>query len=404
MSLRAGARSLLTCCGLLSLTACVTPTEEPSGAGVMSGAGTQAGVEVGGVTGEAGETDGGRVAGVEGGSLPMGGEPLSWELPPTLSVATYNVQNLFDLIDDPEHIEGEYTPSPGLWNEAAYEARLNALARVVVDINADLLVLQEVESEAVLSDLAARVSAQGGKNYEHLNVVNSQDPRGISLAALSVYPLDRALGRPINANFQCANGLTLDGNRPEARPIYEVSLWGVGEEAAITLLVNHWKSKAADPEPCAVSDHHKRAGEQISGLLEAWLESTPRRAVLVLGDFNAWETEASLVDALGASPSREALRFAHDLYNAWGELGVGEPGVTNNATNSSYYFDGAWRRLDHIMLTRPMLNGSAAWQLERFEQVRPAFVMRDGRPYRWDIEARQGFSDHFPIKVTLRSR
>jgi len=83
---------------------------------------------------------------------------------------------------------------------------------------------------------------------------------------------------------------------------------------------------------------------------------------------------------------------------------VGQAGVSDNATNSTYYYNNAWRRLDHITLTQGMIDGRSPWQLERFEQVRPAFIMRDGRPYRWDLYAREGFSDHFPIKVTLRRR
>ena len=378
---------------------CVDTDETPP---LMPEAGIEAGDQGAAPVAGAAMTGGVMTGGVmTGGAMTGGASPDLSGLPERLSVASYNVQNLFDLVDDPEREEYEYTPG-GDWNQSAYNARVDNIARVVAEIDADVLVLQEVESELALNALAEAVNELGGPEYPHRAVSSTQDIRGIRLAVLSRFPFDRAIGRPINASHRCGNGLELDGGRPEARPIYEVSLWGVGDEALLTLLVNHWKSKAADPEPCAVSDHHKRAGGQIRGLLEAWLDERAERSVVVLGDFNAFETEASLRDALGAVTQRDALRFPPDLYNLWAELGVGEAGVTDNATNSSYYYDSQWRRLDHIMLTQPMIDGRGLWQLEAFEQVRPAFVMRDGRPYRWDLERQEGYSDHFPIKVSLR--
>jgi predicted extracellular nuclease len=177
----------------------------------------------------------------------------------------------------------------------------------------------------------------------------------------------------------------------------------VGEEAALTLLVNHWKSKASPGVPCAVEEHHRRGASQLRGLVSEWLAARPERAVVVLGDFNATESESALVDVLGSEVRRDALRFAEDLYNLWGELGVGA-GATDNATNSSYFYDGRWRRLDHIMVTRPMVEGRGWWAVESFEQVRPPFVMSGGRPFSWSLERREGFSDHFPLKVTLVAR
>jgi len=397
---RLGAELLapLLCLGSL-LTACVDTSEpdtrvEQAG---QSAGDAQGGVSSGGSS-VAGEQGGGELGGASG------GEDLDLSaLPAQLTVATYNVQNLFDLVDDPEREEYEYTPG-GSWTQSAFEARVQQLAQVIQEIDADILTLQEVESEVALESLAERLRSQGGPDYPHLAVSGTNDLRGIRLAVMSKLPFDRAIGRPINATYSCGNGTALDGSRPEARPIYEVSLWGSGDEALLTLLVNHWKSKAADPYPCAVSEHHKRAGAQLRSLIEGWLEERPSRAVVVLGDMNAWESEASIQDALGAVTSTQDLRFAPDLYNLWGELGVGQPGVTDNATNSSYYFDDAWRRLDHIMLSQPMLDGRAVWQLETFEQVRPPFVMQNGRPYRWDLDRQEGYSDHFPIKVTLRRR
>lgn len=337
------------------------------------------------------------------GSTGEGGQEIDLNtLPEQITVATYNVQNLFDLIDDPNHNEYEYTPS-STWNMMAFEQRLNHLVRVIREINADILTLQEVESEVALEALADHLRMQNGPDYPYLAVSNTSDSRGIRLAVMSKFPFDRAIGRPINEDFACQNGTLLDGQRPEARPIYEISLWGSGNEALLTLLVNHWKSKSADPIPCEVSEHHQRAGKQIRDLIQEWLEERPDRSIIVLGDLNAKETEPALYEALGSVTNQNELRFMPDLYNLWGELGVGQ-GQADHASNSSYNYNGDWQRLDHIMLTQPMIENRGLWQLQNFELVRPTYVIQNGRPYRWDLEEQEGYSDHFPIKVTLRRR
>ena len=70
-----------------------------------------------------------------------GEESIIFELPNEVTVATYNVQNLFDFINDPEHDEGEYTPNVGQWSRQTYEARLRAIASALKIIDADVVTL-----------------------------------------------------------------------------------------------------------------------------------------------------------------------------------------------------------------------------------------------------------------------
>jgi len=111
-------------------------------------------------------------------------------------VATWNVHDLFDEVDrttPPGDLDA--VPSP-----AAVEAKLDALAAVLVRLDADVVVLQEVENAAVLGRLAARAG------YPEARLVEGLDARGIDVAALSRLPVERyvshlgeadALGRPL---------------------------------------------------------------------------------------------------------------------------------------------------------------------------------------------------------------
>jgi endonuclease/exonuclease/phosphatase family metal-dependent hydrolase len=96
-------------------------------------------------------------------------------------VATWNVHDLFDEVDrtmPPGDLDA--VPSP-----AAVEAKLDALTAVLVRLDADVVVLQEVENAAVLGRLAARAG------YPEARLVEGLDARGIDVAALSRLPLER---------------------------------------------------------------------------------------------------------------------------------------------------------------------------------------------------------------------
>ncbi len=111
-------------------------------------------------------------------------------------VATWNVHDLFDSEDRllPPG-DRDLVPSPG-----EVEAKLDRVATVLRRVDADVVVLQEVENAAILAALAARAG------YPEARLVEGTDPRGIDVAVLSRVPVvayvshqaDRdATGRPL---------------------------------------------------------------------------------------------------------------------------------------------------------------------------------------------------------------
>jgi hypothetical protein len=155
--------------GLISLMciSCFEDTDSPIGAGLDMGA--AAGVETSGV--EAGsEVMSGALSGEEGGGV--GGEAVITP-PRELSIATYNVQNLFDFVDDPERDEGEFTPNTNNWSMRTYTEKVNAIAEVIKLIDADVVVLQEVEegssdTDNVLVALTQAIQDLGGREYPYI--------------------------------------------------------------------------------------------------------------------------------------------------------------------------------------------------------------------------------------------
>lgn len=101
--------------------------------------------------------------------------------PPALvRIATWNVHDLFDAEDRllPPG-ERDTVTSP-----AEVEAKLERVATVLARLDADLVLLQEVENLALLERLAARAG------YPEARLVEGGDPRGIDVAALSRLPVE----------------------------------------------------------------------------------------------------------------------------------------------------------------------------------------------------------------------
>ncbi len=91
-------------------------------------------------------------------------------------IATYNVRNLFDNVDDPEKDDG-----PPAW-----EWRKGDIADIIASSKADIVVLQEVENREVLMDTLRKRGLD--KVYRHV-IVAPSDSRGIAVALLSRFPV-----------------------------------------------------------------------------------------------------------------------------------------------------------------------------------------------------------------------
>ncbi len=340
-------------------------------------------------------------------------DAVAGQAPGRLVIASYNVENLFDLVDDPSHDELEFTPRPGTWDAARLAIRIQRLVQVVRAIGADVLLVNEVESLDVLTDLRDALDTAGGPHYPEVHVVASRDPRGIGIGVLSRFPVKLEAGRPISLTHDCEgpDGITtLDGSWPEARPIYQVEIDFEGDGATdLLLLGNHWKAKGRDSFPCTDEEHRLRSALQLRQVFDDLLADDPTLPIIALGDFNTFEFEAPLADALRATLDPQAVQAPTDLFNAWGDLGVvlhdRNSNAWNNVANSSYQFSGDWTRLDHLILSGNMRPGGEAalrWAPGTMATVRPAFLLgRSGAPLSYDINSGEGYSDHLPIRLTL---
>ena len=236
-----------------------------------------------------------------------------------LRIATYNVENLFDDKDDPA-LSGDNEDIDDTKPAAHVEAAAAAIRR----IDADIIALQEIESEEVVR--AFRDAHLSGLGYEHLASIDAGDERGIEQAVLSRYPIVEVKNWP---------RLPLGGVHPEkwgdaenfnaGQPIVfhrsplRVTVQVPAEEGRpepydVTLFVVHQKSGRD-------GDYWRRAEAAKTVELAADLtREDPDRNILIAGDFNAvfWDgpmqafRDAGFTDAfdIGRTPGPEYISHA----------------------------------------------------------------------------------------------
>jgi predicted extracellular nuclease len=97
-----------------------------------------------------------------------------------MNLCTFNVQNLFDLISEPGKRDFDTMPSP-----QELEVKLEKLSFAVMNELEcpEVLVVQEIDNEAVLQELGNRVNASAGTYYSAVSYPTS-DERSIEVGFL----------------------------------------------------------------------------------------------------------------------------------------------------------------------------------------------------------------------------
>jgi endonuclease/exonuclease/phosphatase family metal-dependent hydrolase len=323
--------------------------------------------------------------------------PFGGARPGEISVLSYNVQNLFDDVDDGTEYR-DYDPGAGNWDTARYHAKLSAIATVITTAEAEgptIVALQEVENAAALRELAETYLQRAG--YRELVLVPAPGS-AVNNAVLSKLPVTRVQ----------SHGVADVGSRYPLRDILEV--WIDTGHEPLALFVNHWKSRSGGAE--STERMRRAAARVVAERVRRLTASNPDVQLLVAGDLNISVDEYDRVDgayrtalmplADAAAPSVDShLHVTFEpasarvtprlvaLYSPWKRSG----------TPGSYVYRGSWETIDHFLLAPNLVDG-ADWSFDGFAVVRETFMMdASGAPRRWRDGS--GYSDHFPILLTL---
>lgn len=306
----------------------------------------------------------------------------------TMTVAFYNVENLFDAKDDPANPgDDEFTPNGALkWTEVRLERKLDAVARVIRSMDqyggADIVGLSEVENREVLDRLVDEFLPQGQYAVVH---APSEDERGIDVALIYRPSAMRAV-----AHRQHRVNLGED----RTRQILEVTFEREGR--TFTVLVNHWPSRSggqSGSEPKRIE-----AARTAASVIDSLYARDRNADIIMLGDLNDEPSDASVSDVLDAR-AMTAEEFDGRMIN------LAAP-VQSADTIGSYFFRGDWQAIDQILLSRGALDDRGLVLLDESETVHTPDFIRDDRadpkerPAYRTYKGRQyigGTSDHFPV-------
>lgn len=307
------------------------------------------------------------------------------------TIAFYNVENLFDTIDDPNTNDAEFLPGgANRWTPQRYQAKLENMARVIAGIGNEmvkggpaLIGLSEIENRGVLEDLINTPPLKE-LGYEIVHY-DSPDRRGVDVGLLykpSVFKVTNStsnrLYMPGRTDFFSRDQLVVSGEL-------------LGEP--ISVIVNHWPSRRSGPE---YRDEAAKLSRQLSDSL---MKAHKNAKIFIMGDLNDDPTDRSVAKVLGAKGKLADVKQG-DLFNPMWQL-------YRDGIGSLAYRD-AWNLFDQIIVSEPVLNDSKGWKLHKAKVYNEKFLLQKdgpyaGYPFRTFAGGAYagGYSDHLPVYLFL---
>jgi endonuclease/exonuclease/phosphatase family metal-dependent hydrolase len=238
-------------------------------------------------------------------------------------------------VDEPASTEvvadgrGDWIGWVDLVKERVDELAMTHTARVIEDVDADIIAVVEAESRIALKRFAQAgvVTSDGDPAYPHVMVIDGNDDRGIDVGLMT---------KPSHAIVAVHPHVDDkdDGDRPifgRDCPEYTVQL---ASGSRVVVLVNHFKSKGYGRQ----SDNDAKRRQQATRVAEIYsaLRAKGENNVVVLGDLNDTPASDPLKPLLQDTDLRDIA--THPSFSS-----DGRPGTYANGTES--------QKIDYVLLS-----------------------------------------------------
>lgn len=313
-----------------------------------------------------------------------------------LKIATYNIENLFDL-----HKSGfeysEYVPNGSSeWNQKNYKIKLKNIAQVIKDIDADIIALQEIESLQALLDLRFALK-QSGLYYEHYAIADKKNTT-VKVAILSKIPFLYSKELSVTQTYEYRNILETK---------FKI------DDKELYIFVNHWKSKSGAESRRIVS---------AKALKSRITEIGYDKNIILLGDFNSdYEEHLKFVKKrnhndtdgitginhiLGTINQRNSTSYLNytknSFYNLWYD--------TNEENRYTYIYNGNKEALDSILISQSLLGKKGIFYINKsVTNFNKEYLFKKNKINRWEISRAKvrkhkgkGYSDHLAIVAKFK--
>ena len=253
-------------------------------------------------------------------------------------IAFYNVENLFDTVDDPKTKDDDFTPDGFKhWNKERYDKKLNDLSWVLSNLSVKLpaiIGLSEVENRQVVEELAESGKLKEGK-YKVVHE-ESPDTRGIDVALMYRSDLFEYI------SHESIKVIVPAAPESKLRDILYVKGKFAGSDV-FHIYVNHWKSRRGGREETEFKRiaTAKILKEHTDKIFAEYKDAK----ISIMGDLHDEPEDKSVNEVLFATNNTKSPQ-SDELYNLLYDKSINEEG-----TNSRSY---KWFMLDNLIVSQSL--------------------------------------------------
>lgn len=309
-------------------------------------------------------------------------------------VMFYNVENLFDIHDNPEKDDEDFLPDGFMrWTSWKYREKLKKITKVITAVgemkSPALVGLCEVENDSVLHDLTKRspLKAQG---YEYI-VSNSPDNRGINVALLY---------QRHQFNLIQKTEYEITTNNRIKKPTRNI-LHAVGKiinKDTIDVFVTHYPSRSDGQK--ATEPARFELAANLRAIVDSVLNIRSNPNIIIMGDFNDFPYNKSMSEILKAKDIEDCSELTNLFYSEASYPKIG-----------TYKYQGVWGIFDQFIVNCNLLQTDNSVKVKDLKAYiySEDFLLEDDtryygkKPFRSNLGPRYngGFSDHLPIYMDL---
>ena len=315
----------------------------------------------------------------------------------------YNVENLFDIYDDPVVRDDEFTPDgPKEWTDAKYRKKLGNIEEVIYSVAASkhnypaIIGVSEIENRRVLDDLVS-TSKLARANYQIVHY-DSPEARGVDVALLY---------RPDIFKYEKSDVFQPEiPERPGFKTRDILAVYGRIEGELFCFFVNHWSSRIGGAE----QSEFLRVGcaQTLRDYADSIQVAHPDIKIVIMGDMNDDPKDRSLSEVLGAKEKISKVKPGGFFNPFWSmqKAGYGTLG-----------YQDSWSLFDNMVINYNLLPDSGVGELKVQKGARnkfygtvfkrPFMVQEDGKykNYPWRTFSGNtflgGYSDHVSVYIEI---
>jgi predicted extracellular nuclease len=302
-----------------------------------------------------------------------------------IRIMFYNVENMFDTIDNSATNDEEFLPQGNYhWNNYKYWQKLKKIYQVIAAAGEDnppeIIGLAEVESFLPLYNLTQNLPLS---KYPYTIIHrDSPDERGIDVALLCRKDKVKVLKYSFIAIREKDNSVK------KTREILFATL-KTGNDT-IHVFVNHWPSRRGGED--ATEKYRIQTASMLEHSVDSLLQTNKNVKIILMGDFND-------------NPENKSI----SILTKAGIINMAS-GITKKCKCGSIKYQSSWDVFDQMLVSPALFtNNKLHTSRENFRIFKPDFLLvadeKYGvkKPYRTYQGPKYlgGFSDHLPVLLDL---